>query len=559
MPFEDDEQGRSSSPEQRQQHHLMDWLEDSMSFLSSFLVDPYTTSTTSGEGISNNDITGYGWWTAPQGHEQADVNHTAPSMASTLSPANSSRLLPQAEFFKKRKKPMGPITGEKSMVLQPKQRAEGEAGIEGEGEFVNEGEVNKKLASTGRKSQGKSAGSSSNGGGKEARWAEQLLNPCATAIEAANVSRVRHLICVLQELQSFSGDANHRLAAHGLRALSNHLLSTGIGIPDRGGADAAAMATFVTVEPKLFRSALIKFNEVSPWFAFPNTLANASILQTLALDPSRRAAPLHVVDVGVSHGVQWPTFLDALARRPGSGPPLVRLTVVGAAAPPGPFSAAPPGYDFRSHLLRYAKSIDLNLQINHANVLGSKSLALVRGEILVICIQFRAGHNSADDRTVFLDSIRDLEPDLVVLSEIDGGIGSNGVDGRFPAAFAKKAELLWKFLDSTSAAFRGKDCPERQVMEGEAAKLMDTSAPAAEGRDRWRERMAAAGFLEEAFGDEAVESGRSLLRKYDGNWETRTSPAVAAAEGAVAAAPVTLWWKGRPVCFCSLWKLNRRS
>lgn len=207
----------------------------------------------------------------------------------------------------------------------------GEAGKKGREEFVEEDEVNMKLAGTGRKVQGKGGpGISSNGGSKETRWAEKLLNPCATAIEAANVSRVRHLFCVLQELQSFSGVANHMLAAYGLRALVNHLSCTGISISNIDGAAAAtaeAAVTFVTSEPRLFRSALIKFHEVSPWFALPNALANASILQTLARDPSRSAKTLRVVDVGVSHGLQWPTFLDAIARRPEGGPPHVRLTV----------------------------------------------------------------------------------------------------------------------------------------------------------------------------------------------------------------------------------------
>ena len=72
-------------------------------------------------------------------------------------------------------------------------------------------------------SSGGSKRSGSKGGGagsdRDTRWAEQLLNPCATAVEAGNLSRVQHLFYVLGELASFSGDANHRLAAHGLHAL----------------------------------------------------------------------------------------------------------------------------------------------------------------------------------------------------------------------------------------------------------------------------------------------------------------------------------------------------
>ncbi|KAG6526582.1 protein NODULATION SIGNALING PATHWAY 1-like [Zingiber officinale] len=541
-------QGAKASPNDHQEHCLMDWLEEPMCFISSFLDDPCAAASTS----TPNEITSCEWWA--KGQEQYDMTCTTPSLSSTPSTANSPQLLPQAEFSRKRKKPTSSTTGKTTAAIQDKQRTVGVPGKKVQEELVEEGEVNMKLAGTGRKVQGKGGpGASSNGGSKETRWAEKLLNPCATAIEAANVSRVRHLLCVLQELQSLSGDVNHRLAAYGLRALVNRLLFTGISISNIGGAAAAtteAAVTFVTSETRLFRSALIKFHEVSPWFALPNALANASILQTLARDPSRCAKSLRVVDVGVSHGLQWPTFLDAIARRPEGGPPLVRLTVAGAAAPPGPFSVSPPGYDFRSHLLRYAKSINLNLQIDDANDLEPSSLALRRDETLVICTQFRICHRNVDDRMAFLRSMRKLEPDLLVLSEIEGGRCSGGADNGYPAAFAKKAELLWRFLDSTSAAFRGKDCSERRVMEGEAARVLETAEPAAEGRERWQERMAAAGFEEEAFGEEAMEAGKAILRKCDGNWEMRTaSPAAAEA--------VALWWKGQPVSFCSLWKPNR--
>ncbi|KAG0451771.1 hypothetical protein HPP92_026029 [Vanilla planifolia] len=46
-------------------------------------------------------------------------------------------------------------------------------------------------------------------------------------------------------------------------------------------------------------------------------------------------------------------------------------------------------------------------------------------------------------------------------------------------------------------------------------------------------------------------SGEGLLRKYDGNWEMRVPCG--------ADAVVGLWWKGQPVSFCSLWRLEHRS
>ncbi|KAG2540150.1 hypothetical protein PVAP13_9NG536214 [Panicum virgatum] len=498
-----------------------DWLEDSISFLA-----------------GDVDIAGgYGWWSNPAEAQQDDIGSV---VAQTLSPpapqpTTSSPLAhaspniayppvssPSETSSKKRKSPAHKASN--NSVSNQRRRAE----------------QDRPGAGGGKKGGSKGGGAGSD---RDTRWAEQLLNPCAAAVEAGNLSRAQHLFYVLGELASFSGDANHRLVAHGLHALSRRL-------PAAVGTAAAASVrvppcecptpAFAGAEPRLFRASLIRFHEVSPWFALPNALANAAIAQAAARGAAE-PRPLHVVDLGVSHGVQWPTLLESLTRLPGGrAPPSVRLTVAGpTATPPAPFSASPPGYDFSPHLLRYAKSINLHLAISRAGSLDSVHGFAAAGEALVVCLQFRLGHAAADERADILSKVRGLNPELVVLSELDAG-----GDGTAAGEFTARLELLWRFLESTSAAFKGRDGEERRLLEAEAGTSVTADA-AGEGRDAWRERMAAAGFEEAAFGGEAVESARSLLRKYDGGWEMSASGAA----GAVA-----LRWKGQPVSFCSLWR-----
>ena len=524
-----------------------DWLEDSISFLT-----------------ADVDIAaGYGWWSDPAAVQQDDIGSvvaqtlsppaplltttsTSPSLAHTspsiASPAVSSPSEPSST--KKRKSPAHRASAHSGSNQRRRADQDRPAGAGGGGGSKKGG------------SKGGGAGSD-----RDTRWAEQLLNPCAAAVEAGNLSRVQHLFYVLGELASFSGDANHRLAAHGLHALARRL-------PAAVGPAAAATVrvppcecptpAFAGAEPRLFRASLIRFHEVSPWFALPNALANAAIAQAASRGgPAAEPRPLHVVDLGVSHGVQWPTLLESLTRQPGGrAPPSVRLTVAGvpeiveaftvagaAATPPAPFSASPPGYDFSPHLIRYAKSINLQLAVSRAASLDSVHHGFASppggGEALVVCLQFRLGHASADERTEILRKVRGLNPELVVVSELDGG-----GDGTAAGEFTARLELLWRFLESTSAAFKGRDGDERRLLEAEAGTSVASEAAGA-GKEAWRERMAAAGFEESAFGDEAVESAKSLLRKYDGGWEMSASGAA----GAVA-----LRWKGQPVSFCSLWR-----
>uniref|UniRef100_A0A8R7TMD8 Nodulation-signaling pathway 1 protein n=1 Tax=Triticum urartu TaxID=4572 RepID=A0A8R7TMD8_TRIUA len=346
----------------------LDWLEDSVSLLAGDI-----------------DLGGSYGWCSPLAHPSPSIASPAPSEPSP----------------KKRKSPAHVVSGSGHSSSSNQRR---------------------------RTEQDRPGGGGKKGGGagsdRDARWAEQLLGPCAVAVEARNLSRVQHLFYVLGELAAFSGDANHRLAAYGLRALS-------LRLPAAVGPAAAAAVrvpaacesptpSFAGAEPRLFRASLIKFHEVSPWFTLPNTLANAAISQLASAAPR----PLHLVDIGVSHGVQWPTLLESLTRMAaGRAPPSVRLTVV--ATPPVPFSASPPGYDFAPHLLRYAKSIKLDLEIGRASSLDpAHGFCTSPDEALVVCLQFRLGHVTAEERTDIIRRVRDLKPHLVVLSELD--VGGNG-------------------------------------------------------------------------------------------------------------------------------------
>ncbi|XWS16164.1 hypothetical protein CRYUN_Cryun34aG0061700 [Craigia yunnanensis] len=535
--------------------HILDWLEDSVSFLPSFLDDPY----------NSGNINSYQWWDQNQDIDQDLINIGAtatsvnsPTIAAAENTTNSSLIQsisiipnpPLPSNSSKRKKPsddLVPTTSQnhqhkRNQIRKTNENEDGNAGVE---EVV----ANKRSTGNKKNSNKSSGNNSNNGNNKEGRWAEQLLNPCATAITAGNLTRVQHLLYVLNELASSTGDANHRLADHGLRALTHHLSSS---------SASTGPITFASTEPKFFQRSLLKFYEVSPWFAFPNNIANASILQILAQEPDK-TRNLHILDIGVSHGVQWPTLLEALTRRPGGSPPLVRITVVAATAENNqiidtPFSIGPPGHNFYSRLPGFAKSMNINLQLNklenhQLQNLTAQTIDNSPGETLIVCAQFRLhhlNHNTPDQRAEFLKALRSLEPKGVILSENNMECSCSNC-GDFATGFSRRVEYLWRFLDSTSSAFKGRESEERRVMEGEAAKAFTNQGEMNEGKEKWCERMRGVRFVGEVFGEDAIDGARALLKKYDSNWEMRVEEKDSCVE---------LWWKGQPVSFCSLWKLN---
>nr|XP_043626874.1 protein NODULATION SIGNALING PATHWAY 1-like [Erigeron canadensis] len=502
--------------------HILDWLEDSMPHVPLILDDLYGTA---------DDITDP-WW----GLDSIDDNiNFADSFSNTVSSTTSSspadHLIiaceqpPHETVSDQLKKRKGP---EDHMPIPQGKRASG----------------NKKGTT---KSTKGTINSDNNG-----RWAEQLLNPCAAAISLGNVTRVQHLLFVLQELASPTGDANYRLASHGMQALLNHLSS----VTNTPAKVVIPAVSFGTSTPRFFTQSLIKFNEINPWFTIPNSIANNAILQVLSEQDHIHGSckTLHILDVGVSHGFQWPTLLEALSRRPGGPPPLVRLTVV----PPTldnhqiPFANCPPGYDFASNILRYAKDVHVNLQINKLDNfplenLNAQSINTSPDETLIICAQFRLhnlNHTKPDTRTEFLNIIQSMQPQGVILSDNNIDCICNNCSG-FDSRFSQSLDYLWSFLDSTSVAFKGRDMEERRLLEGEAAKALMNTCEMNEKKDKWGERMSSVGFVENAFAEDVVDQARALLKKYDSHWEMK----VEEKDGSLG-----LWWKGQPISFCSLWK-----
>ncbi|KAE8800993.1 DELLA protein GAI-like [Hordeum vulgare] len=68
-----------------------------------------------------------------------------------------------------------------------------------------------------------------------------------------------------------------------------------------------------------------QFYDAAPYLKFAHFTANQAILE--AFDGCDR---VHVVDLAIMQGVQWPALIQALSIRPG-GPPSVRITGVGSA------------------------------------------------------------------------------------------------------------------------------------------------------------------------------------------------------------------------------------
>lgn len=191
------------------------------------------------------------------------------------------------------------------------------------------------------------------------RWAEQLLNLCAGAIADGNFPRTQHLMWVLNELASFTGDGNERMAAYGLKALFCRIT--------QGTSETTYLRPFHHQEkqlgPKAVHKALVTFHEFNPWHQTAYTVTNEALMDVFA-----GKSHLHIVDVGVMKGLQWPTLIDALANRPGGPPTKLRITTLRHHNTWAPYThndrVDAESADFMRRLVTFAKVLGFNCELN---------------------------------------------------------------------------------------------------------------------------------------------------------------------------------------------------
>jgi len=141
-----------------------------------------------------------------------------------------------------------------------------------------------------------------------------LLLQCAEAVSADKYEEANKMLLEISEWATPFGTSAQRVAAYFSEAMSARLVSSCLGI-------YAALPT-VPHYVKLL-SAFQVFNGISPFVKFSHFTANQAIQEAF-----QREDRVHIVDLDIMQGLQWPGLFHILASRPG-GPPFVRLTGLG--------------------------------------------------------------------------------------------------------------------------------------------------------------------------------------------------------------------------------------
>ncbi len=266
-------------------------------------------------------------------------------------------------------------------------------------------------------------------------------------------------------------------------------------------------------------TAYLALNQVTPFVRFAHLTANQALLE--ALDGEWY---LHIVDLDIVHGLQWPPFMQALVdvrADQGAGLPQLCITGIGKDRQVLEMTGR--------RLVNFAQSIDLPFEfipLIHQNLdsLRPTMLRLRTGEALAVNCMLQL-HTLLDEEGTgalefFLGMLHSLNPRVVTLAEREAfflhrfadafdhySILFDSLEATLPPTSLERTRVeqlwFWKEISNIVAATR----------EGQqSSSSLDLRVVRYQKFDQWRIFMETAGFQLRPTSKFALDQARLLLR-----------------------------------------------
>ncbi|KAL9144973.1 hypothetical protein ABFS82_13G009600 [Erythranthe guttata] len=305
-----------------------------------------------------------------------------------------------------------------------------------------------------------------------------LLLRCAECVAVDNLDDAGQLLPEITELSTPFGSSAQRVGAYFADALSTRIISSYLG-------------TYSPLLPnphhhKLL-TALQTYNSVTPLVKFSHFTANQAIQQ--AVDG---ADHVHVIDLDIMQGLQWPGLFHILASKPrriksfritGLGPSADLLTSTGRRL--AEFAAAL-NIPFQFHQIEGKIG-----NINNLNQLDIKSFETLVVHSMHHCLYDITGSDLGALRLLSL-----LRPKLITVVEQDLSHGGSFL-GRFVEALHYYSALFDALGDGLGAESAERHTVEQQLFGCEIRNIVAVGGPKRTGEvkvERWGDELGRVGF-----------------------------------------------------------------
>uniref|UniRef100_A0A0D9X0G5 Uncharacterized protein n=1 Tax=Leersia perrieri TaxID=77586 RepID=A0A0D9X0G5_9ORYZ len=333
-----------------------------------------------------------------------------------------------------------------------------------------------------------------------------LLLRCAEAVAMDQLPQARDLLPEIAELASPFGSSPERVAAYFGDALCARVLSSYLG-----AYSPLALRPLAAAQSRRISCAFQAYNALSPLVKFSHFTANQAILQ--AVDGEDR---VHVIDLDIMQGLQWPGLFHILASRP-TKPRSVRLTGLGASLDVLQATGR--------RLADFAASLGLPFEFRPiegkiGHVADAAALLGDGGEeeeeATVVHWMHHCLYDVTGSDAGAVRLLRSLRPKLITIVEQDLGHSGDFL-GRFVEALHYYSALFDALGDGAGAAAEERHAVERQLLGAEIRNIVAVGGPKRTGEvrvERWGDELRRAGFRPVTLAGSPAAQARLLLGMY---------------------------------------------
>ncbi|KAF1899031.1 hypothetical protein Lal_00019152 [Lupinus albus] len=335
-----------------------------------------------------------------------------------------------------------------------------------------------------------------------------LLTQCAQAVANYDQRNANEILNQIRKHSSAFGDGLQRLAHYFAIGLETRLAA---GTPKYMQLHLASAADMLKAY-KLYITA-------SPFQSMSNFLANRTILKLAENERS-----LHVIDIGIGYGFQWPCLIQRLSERPG-GPPKLRIT--GIDLPQPGFRPAErveeTGQRLQNYCKRFKVPFEYNCLAQKWETISLEDLKIDRNEVIVVNCLYRLKNLS--DETVSVNSPRDavlrlirrINPNIFIHGVVNGTYNAPFFSTRFKEALFHFSALFDMFEANVS-----REDPHRLMLEKGLFGRDAINVIACEGTERverpetykqWQVRNQRARFKQISLAPELLNRVKEMVKK----------------------------------------------
>jgi len=325
-----------------------------------------------------------------------------------------------------------------------------------------------------------------------------LLLQCAEYVATDHLREASTHLSEISEICSPFGSSPERVVAYFAQALQTRVISSYLS----GACTPLSEKPLTVVQSQKIFSALQTYNSVSPLIKFSHFTANQAIFQALDGEDS-----VHIIDLDVMQGLQWPALFHILASRPRK---LRSIRITG-------FGSSSDLLDSTGRRLAgFASSLNLPFEFHPiegviGNLIDPSQLGTRQGEAVVVHWMQHRLYDVTGNNLETLEILRRLKPNLITVVEQELSYDDGGSFlGRFVEALHYYSALFDALGDGLGEESGERFTVEQIVLATEIRNIV-AHGGGRRKRMKWKEELRRVGFRPVSLrGNPATQAGLLL-------------------------------------------------